>query len=86
MPSTSAHFPSALLEELDQAAAEQGVSRNRLIVEACRETLRKRRDWPAGFFDNARFSAKDLRELRANVKDFDQQLASSRRNRNTPPL
>lgn len=86
MPSTSTHFPPALLEELDDLAAAQGVSRNRLIVEACRETLQKRREWPVGYFDDARFSAKDLAELRTHAKEFENQLASSRRNRKTPPL
>ena len=86
MPSTSAHFPPALLEELDQLAAEKGVSRNRVIVDACRESLRKHRDWPTGFFDNARFSPKELSELRANAKDFETYLISARRNRKTPPL
>lgn len=86
MPSTSAHSPPALLEELDHLAAEKGVSRNRVIVEACREILRRRRDWPTGFFDNKRFSFKDLADLRASVKGFDKDLAASRRNRSTPPL
>lgn len=86
MPSTSAHFPPALLEELDQLAAEKGVSRNRVIAEASGETPKYRRDWPAGFFDDERFSSENLVELRAKAKDSYQGLTASRRNRTTPPL
>lgn len=49
MPSTSVHFPKSLLEDLDSVAAEQGVSRNRLIVDACRNTVQKNRAWPQFF-------------------------------------
>lgn len=86
MPSTSAHFPHTLLEDLDHLAEEKGVSRNRLIVEACREILRKRRDWPIGFFDDTRFAAVDLADLQASAKSFKETLAASRRNRDAPPL
>ena len=86
MPSTSAHFPPALLEELDHLAVEKGVSRNRLIVEACREILRQRQAWPKDIFDNKRFAAKDLADLQASAKGFEKDLAAARRTRNAPPF
>lgn len=86
MPSTSVHLPNALLEDLDHLASERGVSRNRLIVEACRETLRKRREWPTGFFEDTRFAAADLQDLRSSAKGFERDLAASRRNRNGSPF
>ncbi|RMH19100.1 MAG: hypothetical protein D6696_11530 [Acidobacteria bacterium] len=86
MPSTSVHFPDSLLAELNHLASEAGVSRNRLIVEACRETLRRRRRWPPGFFDDSRFRTMDLQDLRASATSFEQGLAAARRNRDDPPL
>jgi len=86
MASASVHFPDSLLEDLDHLASERGVSRNRLIVEACHETLRKLREWPTGFFDDARFCPEDLEDLRASAKGFETNLAASRCNRDVPPL
>jgi hypothetical protein len=86
MPSTSVHFPDSLLEDLEHFASETGVSRNRLIVDACRDTLRKRQEWPPGFFDDSRFSAEELEDLRASAESFEQELAAARRNRETPPF
>jgi len=37
--STSIHFPEGVLEALDRAARGAGMSRNRLVVEACRSYL-----------------------------------------------
>jgi hypothetical protein len=86
MPSTSVHFPRPLLLDLDHLAAEQGLSRNRLIIEACRETLCKRREWPSEFFSDARFRAEDLEELRASSRDFEEDLAAARCSRDAPPF
>jgi metal-responsive CopG/Arc/MetJ family transcriptional regulator len=57
MASTSVHFPGGLLEELDYVAATLGISRNRLIVDSCEQTVRRRRQWPEGFFTNDHLSA-----------------------------
>jgi Arc/MetJ-type ribon-helix-helix transcriptional regulator len=86
MPSTSVHLPTSLLEDLDLLASERGISRNRLITEACREALRKRRQWPKDFFESARFSTKDLEELRGSAQSFEQELLTSRRSRKAPPF
>ncbi len=86
MGSTSVHFPDELLAELDHAAAERGVSRNRLIVESCRNAVRARKLWPDRFFSNARFSADDLAELQDGAEGFAKTIAMSRRSRRTPPV
>ena len=86
MPSTSVHFPEPLLEELDRLATERGLSRNRLIVEACRDSLRARKAWPEGFFDEDRLSRRDLEELRSGAVEFEKTLFASRQTRRAPPF
>ena len=86
MPSTSVHLPAPILESLDQLAAETGTSRNRLIVEACREILQKRLTWSRDFFDNGRFQQDDLRLLRETGDDFDRVWAGARKNRDRAPF
>ncbi len=54
--------------------------------EARRETLRKRREWPKGFFDDSRISTEDLEDLRRSAKGFEEDLAAARRNRPAPPF
>lgn len=52
MPSSSVHFPEGLLDALDRLAQTRGVSRNRLVIDACRALLEHQaRRWPPGFFD-----------------------------------
>ena len=86
MPNTSVHFPEGMLEQLEQLAEQRGVSRNRVIVESCRQTLLSRRQWPEGFFSNADRSPEDLRELRENAEAFARGLAAARRSRRKPPF
>ena len=52
MASTTFHIPDQLLSEIDRAARERGLSRNRFVLQACGEALaRGSGEWPAGFFD-----------------------------------
>jgi hypothetical protein len=83
---TSVHFPEGVLDELDRLAQDRGVSRNRVIVDACREALRARRQWPAGFFSNTHRTAAELRELQSDAEEFAQALAAGRRSRRAPPF
>jgi hypothetical protein len=85
MATTSVHIPEALLEALDQVARERGVSRNRLILEACRRELSQRREWPPAFFDNDHLTPEELAELRG-ATDFAEAILASRRNRRGSPL
>lgn len=86
MASTSVHFPEALAEELDRVARERGISRNRLIVEACRRVVRERDQWPPGYFSNHHLSAEDLALLEQSACDFVDPIMSARRSRPAPPL
>jgi hypothetical protein len=78
---TSVHFPQGLLEELDRIAAERGVSRNRLIVESCRELVAARRRWPDGFFSNAHLTDDEPAELQGGVDEFVDPVAAARHSR-----
>lgn len=86
MANTSVHFPEGMLAALDQLAEERGVSRNRVIVESCRQALRTRRQWPDGFFSNSHRTARELRELQEGAEEFARTLVGSRRSRRNPPF
>jgi hypothetical protein len=83
---TSVHFPEGVLDELDRLAEDRGVSRNRVIVDACREALRARRQWPAEFFSNTHRTPAELRELQGGAEEFARALAAGRRSRREPPF
>lgn len=86
MASTSVHLPPAIVEQLDRLAAEQGTSRNRIILEACEELLAQRRgDWPAGFFESD-LGPEELSELRSGGAEMEAAILQSRRERPVPPL
>jgi len=80
----SVHFPEGMLGEPDRLAEERGVSRNRLIVESCRQALRTRRQWPDGFFSNTHRTAGELRELGKGAEEFARTRAAGRRSRRDP--
>ena len=86
MANTSVHFPEGMLDELDRVAAERGVSRNRIIVESCRETLLARRQWPEGFFSNDHLTPADRAELERSAEDFTKVIRDGRRSRSGPPF
>ena len=87
MASTSIHFPKGLLEALDRAATQSGVSRNKLVVRACKELLKQQQTpWPPGFFDPERLSEEDLAELRAGVDEMSEAIAAARRSKSAPVL
>ncbi len=51
MASTTLYVPEDLLQEIDRAAREVGQSRNRFVLQACREALARRSgEWPQDFF------------------------------------
>ena len=84
MPTIRVHFPEPLLENLDRLAREQGKSRNRLIVESCRRTIKQQARWPDGFFSNDHLSAEELRVLQEDCADFEQAIRATRRSRSDP--
>ncbi len=87
LASTSVHFPKGLLEALDRAASDVGVSRNRLVIEACRKLLeQRRRKWPPGFFDNSHLTASDLDALRDVGDAFTAAIEESRQSSTEAPF
>jgi len=74
VPSTTFHVPDELLKDIDAAAQARGESRNRFVLQACREALaRKGGEWPRDFFTpladpaDERLLAEAGRELEAVV-------------------
>lgn len=86
MPNTSVHFPESLLARLDRIAAEQGISRNRVIVESCRHTAEERANWPESFFSNNHLTADEIEALQGAGEEFDGAIRAARRSRTKPPF
>jgi len=85
--STSIHFPEGVLEALDRAARGAGMSRNRLVVEACRSYLASLEgEWPDGFFDDAHLTPEDRELLRASETEFTASILATRRSRSAAPF
>jgi hypothetical protein len=80
------HLPVELLRQLDRAAKRRGVSRNRLITEACRSLVEApMAAWPGGFFAPDRLPRRDRDLLKATAQDWSAGLAA-RRSKKTPPF
>ena len=87
MPSTSVHFPKGVLEEIDRRAAEEGLSRNRVIVEACRKALEEGRvNWPPGFFSDDHLTKAARKELRESEEVFARTISDRRKSRKVAPF
>lgn len=81
MPSTTFHIPEQILDDIDRAARKQNQSRNRFVLDACREALARRAgDWPADFFDPLA-DPDDERLLAEAGRDFEAMVLAQRRNR-----
>lgn len=81
--STTVHLPKELLEKLDQRAEEQGVSRNRYIVETLEARIREETSWSPRLVRMLADAAKDERGGQA-VEEM-MLAVSSRRTRKAPP-
>ena len=87
MPSTSVHFPDGVLEEIDRRVRDSGASRNRFIVDACRQALEQGRpSWPPDFFSDAHLTRATLEELHESAAGFELSMRDARTNRQTSPL
>lgn len=86
VPSTTVHLSENLVEQLDRVARSRGVSRNRVVVEACeRLVAAERGEWPAGFFDR-RLDEADRAALHAAGQELEDAVVQGRRDRPVPPL
>lgn len=78
---TTIHIPEDILRDLDSAAERRGVSRNRYIVEACREALaREAGEWPEGMFDPP-WSEEDRWLVQEAAEELDREVRARRTNR-----
>jgi hypothetical protein len=83
----SVHLPGGLLEQLERTAKRRRVSRNRLIVEACRAIVGEAQNtWPDDFFARRDLRPGDLELLRSTFEDWSRGIHAARRSRKTPPL
>jgi predicted transcriptional regulator len=85
--STSVHIPQDLLRQLDRVAKQRRVSRNRLIVEACRSLLGDgTSEWPDDFFASGRLSPRDRAFLDSTFDAWVAEIARSRKSKKTSPF
>lgn len=81
MGSTTIHFPENILSHIDRAAARRKISRNRFVLEACEAALAEDAgEWPEGFFEPV-LSEDEKTMLREAVKELEEAVLLSRRNR-----
>jgi hypothetical protein len=82
MPSTTVHLPDDLLSRIDRFVSEEGISRNKFIIEACKQALETNAGkWPGDFFDS-NLSDANRRLLRKGVDEMETAIARNRKNRN----
>ena len=86
MPSTTIHFPDPILSDIDRAATEKNISRNKFVIEACQAALaRNAGAWPDLFFD-LQLTEEDKRLLRDAVGEMEEVIYLHRQNRGAPLL
>lgn len=87
MATTSVHFPKGFVEQLDRIAARSGVSRNHLIVQACRQIVEEDNgDWPPDFFTNDHLDGVELAALHASAEEFWRSIERTRLSRERDPF
>ena len=73
MGSTTIHFPEKLLNKIDVAATDHGISRNKYVLHACEEALKKEEgEWTEDFF-KPHLSAADYRLLNEAVEEMERE-------------
>ena len=86
MPSTTFHIPDDILREIDRLAEKRNISRNKLVIEACKaELARDAGEWPERFFF-PRVSREEQNLLREATAEMENAVYEHRRNRGTPLL
>lgn len=87
MSNTSVHLPDDLLDRLDREASRLGMSRNRLIVQACERALTLGPvKWPRDYFSDKRFARGELRELHDGFDQWMTAIQAGRRSRKSLPF
>ena len=84
MPSTTVHFPEDILKQIDRAAGNLNISRNRFVIEACKEAVAKDLGlWPDDFFSVTSSESKALDDA---VLEMERIVRRNRKNRGAPLL
>jgi hypothetical protein len=86
MATTTVHIPDDLLVDVDRIAGATGVSRNRFVIDACRNAVgRYEGDWPDGFFQKDG-SSSDQELLAQATREMERDIRAARRNRGVTAL
>ena len=86
MPSTTVHIPDKILADIDRIATARGLSRNRFVIEACKEAIAgDQGNWSKDFF-TLDLSDEDTHLLQTATLEMDQAIYQNRRNRGAPVL
>lgn len=86
VPSTTIHVPPDLLREVDVAARRQGISRNKFVLAACRDALKRDQGvWPEGFFE-MELTPDDAALLQDASREMEEAIHAKRRSRGAPLL
>ena len=81
MPSTTVHLPTEILKSIDTVARRRGISRNKFVIQACKEAVsRDAGEWPEGFF-NLQLSSRDEDLLNEACNELENRVLSRRKNR-----
>ena len=81
MPSTTVHIPDDLLSRINEIVKEKGISRNRFIVQACKQALdQSAGQWPEDFFESV-LNSRNLKLLREGVTEVEAAIRKMRKNR-----
>lgn len=86
MSSTTVHFPPEILKSIDAVAARRGISRNRFVIQACKQAVSQDAgEWPEGFF-NLELGTDDTALLREAGEELERVVLANRQNRGAPLL
>jgi hypothetical protein len=86
MATTTIHVPEELLADIDRAAEAAGISRNRFVIQACRDAMERHGgDWPAKFFQDD-LPASDKELINEGTRDLEREIRAARRSRGAVAL
>jgi Ribbon-helix-helix protein, copG family len=81
MPSTTVHIPDDLLKKIDRFVANEGISRNKFIIGACKAQLEKGASrWPKAFFIS-KLNKSDRELLEQGSREMLNAILSNRKSR-----
>jgi hypothetical protein len=86
MATITIYVPEEFLADIDRAAGAAGISRNRLVIQACRNAMERHGgDWPAEFFRDD-LPASDKKLINEGTRDLGREIRAARRGRGAVAL